>query len=567
MLGRPSPLRSRRVLITVTALAGIVLLLGALALLDWRSHLLRDALSRQATARGQQQLLGRQIDDARQSFHRALRLDIRNAEARLALAKLEIAAGRAEHAYLELQTLTEQHPESTAAWLELARLMLDRGLIDEPEAALGQALERAPASAETFHLRAMARQRLNRYYSAWIDLQRKQALLPEADKPGSPPPSLELRAEELDKLPARVAALLPQPPLADRVARPAPTDEDRFEGGLPRERWPGALATTRHELQQSLQKSDVAAAQKIADKARRQYPHTVYGPWLQGIVQLAQNRPAEAEAALREALALAPRSRLVLTGLTKIWAQTQGAAYAGEQLTAIAERDPAYGFARHMAAVAYLKGRQPVKAETVLRQGIEQQPGMAEPYRELARFYLELDRLGDAVTVCEQGLVAHPGSSALLALRARIAAAGPDAAPAIAAYKRHLAVAPDSQESRAQLARLLATTRDDEASRQRARHLIATLELDAPLAPSVQDAAGVVLLKSGETKKALEWLKVAAANAPDEPAIRYHLAMALAKSGDKAAAKLEVQAALASERPFAERLEAQRLLRELSSGQ
>lgn len=540
-----------------------VVLLAAMLTTAWHSPLARRQVAGLYAAQAQHQLERKEIDAARGNYRRAVQLSPEIAAPRLELARLELAEQRPEHAYLELQTLTELHPELTAAWLELAQLMLDRGLLEEPEQALGRALEAMPTSPEALQLRAIARQRLNRHYSAWIDLRQRQSLLPANAENEALKQRLDQAGANLGTLPALLQTLLPPSPDPAPEAHAVPADEDRFDGGLPRERWPGALATLRQQLQAAFKKQDLAAAQKIADHARTLYPGTIYGPWLAGIVHLAQNQSATAEANLREALVLAPRSRLVLTGLTKIWVQTKGAAYAGEQLTALAERDPGYGFARHMAAVAYLKGRQPAKAETVLRQGIEQLPVSPVPYRELTRFYLELDRAGDAATICKQGLVASPRDPPLLALRARVAVALKDDAAAISAYEQHLAVAPDSQDSRAQLARLLMTTRDDDASRQRAQQLVATLDIDAPTSPTVQDAAGVVVLKAGQTQRALEWLAVAAVNAPEDPAIQYHLASAHAQNRSPELARKALRLALDSEKPFAERLEAQRLLRTL----
>lgn len=541
----------------------VALLLTGAATLGWHSPWLRQQIGQVIAARAGRQAAANDIDAARNNYHRALRFAPRLADARLYLAQLELAQLRPEHAYLELQTLTELHPELAAAWLELAQLMLERGLREEPAQALNRALAIAPDNLPALQLRATLRHDLGQHYGAWLDLRHQLALLPASPQNDARRQRLDQGEADAGKIPALLQALLP--PLARTPAdqHAAQPDEDRFDGGLPRERWPGGLATLRQQLQTALKKQDLAAAQQLAKKAQQLYPDTVYGPWLQGIVHLAQKQLSEAEVDLRDALAQAPRSRLVITGLTKIWVQTKGAAYAGEQLTQLAARDPDDGFALHMAAVAYLKGRQPTKAEAVLRKGMEWLPQAPQSYRELARFYLELDRAGDASSLCEQGLKLQPQDAPLLSLRARILTALKDNEAAIAAYEQHLRVASDSQESRGMLAKLLVTTRKDAASQQRAHQLVGTLEIDAPTSPAVQDAAGWVTLLAGQPTRALEWLKVAAANAPDEPAIRFHLASAYAQTKDIDAARREVRLSLDSEKPFGERLEAQRLLREL----
>ena len=63
----------------------------------------------------------------------------------------------------------------------------------------------------------------------------------------------------------------------------------------------------------------------------------------------------------------------------------------------------------------------------------------------------------------------------------------------------------------------------------------------APQSAAVIDTLGLVLLEKGDTKRATELLKQAAGLAPKAADIRWHYVQALAKSGDKVAAKAEAQ--------------------------
>ena len=114
----------------------------------------------------------------------------------------------------------------------------------------------------------------------------------------------------------------------------------------------------------------------------------------------------------------------------------------------------------------------------------------------------------------------------------------------------------------AQLARLLARTRTDAASRQRALRLVRDLELDWPADPEVLAAMGAATLSAGgDPRRALPWLQAARDGSPDDPGIRYHLALAWSRAGDRSAARRELQEALKSGRPFDEEPEARRLSR------
>jgi putative PEP-CTERM system TPR-repeat lipoprotein len=80
---------------------------------------------------------------------------------------------------------------------------------------------------------------------------------------------------------------------------------------------------------------------------------------------------------------------------------------------------------------------------------------------------------------------------------------------------------------------------------------------------SVMDTLGWMLVEQGNTQRGLPLLQKAAAGAPALPEIRYHLAVGLHKSGDKAGARKELESLLAQNKPFAQLEEARSLLKTL----
>jgi putative PEP-CTERM system TPR-repeat lipoprotein len=80
---------------------------------------------------------------------------------------------------------------------------------------------------------------------------------------------------------------------------------------------------------------------------------------------------------------------------------------------------------------------------------------------------------------------------------------------------------------------------------------------------SVMDTLGWMLVEQGNTQRGLPLLQKAAAGAPALPEVRYHLAVALNKSGDKAGARKELEALLAQNKSFAQLEEARSLLKTL----
>ncbi|OBV37748.1 XrtA/PEP-CTERM system TPR-repeat protein PrsT [Janthinobacterium psychrotolerans] len=85
----------------------------------------------------------------------------------------------------------------------------------------------------------------------------------------------------------------------------------------------------------------------------------------------------------------------------------------------------------------------------------------------------------------------------------------------------------------------------------------------APDNPAVLDTFGWIALEQGDTKRATELLRRAASLAPNAAEIQYHLAAALARTGDKPAARKRLEQLLAANKDFAQRAEAQALLARL----
>jgi len=85
----------------------------------------------------------------------------------------------------------------------------------------------------------------------------------------------------------------------------------------------------------------------------------------------------------------------------------------------------------------------------------------------------------------------------------------------------------------------------------------------APRHPVVMDTLGWVLVQQGQAARGLALLQKASAAAPGARDIRYHLAQALAKTGDNAGARRELEVILAGASPFAQAEEAKALLKQL----
>jgi predicted Zn-dependent protease len=89
----------------------------------------------------------------------------------------------------------------------------------------------------------------------------------------------------------------------------------------------------------------------------------------------------------------------------------------------------------------------------------------------------------------------------------------------------------------------------------------------APESPEVNDTLGWTLAGKGDVKEAVSLLSNAHQKRPDDPAVSYHFAAVLAKEGQRNEAMGVLKPALASGKPFDDRLQAEALEKTLASGQ
>jgi len=464
---------------------------------------------------------------------------------------------------VELESLAELHPDDAEGWIALADLMVKRGWLEAPEAALDRALEAAPRRAEPHALRADLRFRLGRYHGARVDVD---AALASAAESSDAARSARLTLARVALRTGRASA----PGTEDGAPVPAAPRRSRDDaqidvGGLgtwAREAWPGRLGEMRRQLEASIRQQGWAEARGIVDSAHRAYPDSVFAPYLGGILELARGNAEEAERQLSEALVAAPRNPAVVSALARAWSRKKNAAFAGEQLLRLAERDRSFALARYLAARAYVEARDPIHAEAALRRGLALQPDSPVPYQHLADYYFGLDRSPEALAICEQGLQRFPRNLAIRMMLAQVSASVGRTAEAARAYEAVLSARPDLDIVEYRLAMLLASQEGEPAFGQRAARLLEDLHDDRPSDPLLVDVLGWLHYRAGDGDRARDLLQAAVKNVPEEPRPHFHLAVLYAHEGKRDLARTELDAALGSGRPFAERLDALRMLRE-----
>ena len=488
------------------------------------------------------------------------------------MAYLLAERGREREAITILQELVSTHSGSPAAWgaqLTLARIYLRARKPEPARKQLDALLLQRSRDEDALALRAIIDAAGGRVEAALAQLDAALESLPTSrvlrDVRG------RLQSARTD--PAGVAVLVaemtsrdlgPAPVASSRVLAEAQMGSGKF-AALAREHWAGRLAQMRQALEAQLRQQNWNTAERIVASAQQAYAGTAFAPFLAGVLELARGNADQAEKDFSESLAAAPRSPVVAAALAKTWSRRNGAAFAGEQLMRLTERDAGFTFASYLAARAYMDSHDPTQAEVVLRRGIELQPSSPLPYRHLADYYLEVDRPADALATCQQGLERLPHDIDLELMLAQVSADLGRAKEAIRIYDDVLSRRPDLDVVEYKLAALVASQDKDEESPRRSVQIVQHLHSDMPSDPLLLDTLGWVHFRAGLTMRARELVLAAVNASPDEPSPHFHLALIYAREKKAALARAELQAAVDSRRPFTERLDALRLLRENSS--
>jgi tetratricopeptide (TPR) repeat protein len=541
-------------------------------------------------AQARSQIASKAFDQARSSLFEAIRLQPLAAEPRRQLAFLEKSLGNNDLALLALQNLTEMHPEDPDAWIGLAGQMMKSGLLEAPEAALDAAIDLNPDRGDARLLRGRIRFRLGRYAGALQDARVAVAAYPgdAASRelivqslvhavgvtsaaealhealtivpPIRPLLAMQAGLQQAGSDPAVLTSPVFGPaPAPPRRSRPDATSDQGSLGAWTREQWPGRLSEIRKSLDVAIKAGNWDEANRIVETSSKDAPSTAFPPYLAGWLALAQGKIDLAEQRFQEALAIAPRMPAVLGALGKTWSRRGGAAYAAQRLMALAERDPGSPLVRYMAARAFIEAGDPPRAEGALRRGLELQPDSPVPFRHLTDYYFGLDRAQEALGICRQGLARFPTDSTLQMMLPQIHASVGQRAAAVEAYRALVARRPDLDLAQYKLATLLSI---DPTARPAFLAALQPLQGDRPSDPYLLDALGWMNHQAGDEGRAVGLLQHASELAPEEPTFHYHLAIVYRASGNPARAREALQAALDSPRPFAERLDAMRLVRQ-----
>lgn len=266
-----------------------------------------------------------------------------------------------------------------------------------------------------------------------------------------------------------------------------------------------------------------------------------------------------AQKSLQKSIRLAPNyldAHIALAGLYAALGQQEAAL---QEARAIQTLNPQSSTGYNLEAELAARFKKPDASLQALARAYQTAPSSDT----VATYHLALLRAGkpaQAEQVAQQWLKQHANDSVFRMYLAGIYLQKQQTSQAIAEYQQILKTVPNHVMALNNLAALL-EEQNDPASRGYAQRAYGL----QPENPVVMDTYGWSLLQQGKTQDAAPLLKQAALATPKSPAVQYHWAAALAKSGQNAEAQALLQKLLASPLRFSERDKANALLKTIEA--
>jgi len=267
---------------------------------------------------------------------------------------------------------------------------------------------------------------------------------------------------------------------------------------------------------------------------------------------MARNLPGAAYS-LEKALSDKPDYLPAQSMLAEVEARQGDFARAEQRARQIVQKYPSKAIGHTLLGTVALSRGQIGPAVESLRRAHQIEPTTDSALR-LVRTMFSQDRKA-AVQVAEQWIKSQPQDRAVRKLLAEGQVRAGNFTAARGLYDELLKLAPTDVEVMNNQANVLMQLKDPMALKMAERALAAS-----PSTPIVIDTAGWAAFLAGQPDRALQLLRDARLRDPANPAIRYHLAVVLAKAGRKAEALEELEAALRGKIAFDAQADAEALL-------
>ena len=551
---------------------------------------------------GEVYLQSNEFAKAAQFFEKAAMLDPKSAGARTGLGLSRLASGEMDHALADLESASQLDSVKYQADILLVTSHLRQGNYDQALKALQTLEKKQPDNPLTYNLKAAiyigkkdttaARKHLEHALELQPTYVPAAANLAQLDLQEKNPQAARRRLEAiLGKDKDNVQALLTLANLGPRLGATQKEQVEWLERA--RKASPGSVQTQLMLARFYARTGDAKKALEAAQQAQAISPDNLEVLDALGGIQIAAGEKEQALVTYRKLATLQPKSPAVLYRLAAAQAASADQAAAATTLKKALALKP--DFIDAQAALTGLEIRaghfpeamkiarevQNQAAKSALGFVLEGDVLMAEKkFAEAARAYETADAIGKSglLTIkmhtayaqagkpewaerrLAQWLKQSPDDAAVRLYAADVSLKSRKYQSAIEHYEWLLQKQPDNVLALNNLAWAYQQVKDARAleTAERAYKL-------KPDSSAVADTLGGLLVEQGDITRGVDMLQKAIAAAPDAHEIRYHLAQAWLKAGDKVKARNELEGLLATDSKFPQRAEAMNLLKQLNN--
>jgi putative PEP-CTERM system TPR-repeat lipoprotein len=473
--------------------------------------------------------------DALPLLEQAVAQDAFFVPAKARIATIQYAEGNREQAHATIDETLARAPNDVTALLVKARLLVSEGRFPE-------AMVRAQAAVRADQRSALANYLVGSIAASTGDLDAAVASFNEvlALNPRAVSAQLALARIELRRGRADSSVQLAQEALSNAPDSPG-ARLFLARGLLAR----GAVAQSETETRWLLERFPDAAPVHVQ----------------LGSIAMARRDLAGARRAFEKAQSLDDRSLEARAGLIAVDLAEKRTAEARTRADALLALPGGRSAAVLLAARTYAAVGDAARAERTLRAAVEADPSNYAAFELLGRLYIGQRRLDDALREFETITSRQPDSVSAHTLVAMIYQAQGRLKESKERYERVMQIDSKAAVAANNLAWLYA---EEGENLDLALQLAQTARQQLPEQPEVSDTLGYIYLRKELPALAIPAFQESIDRDPNNATYHYRLGVALARIGDKAAARRALERALALKSDFAEASEARQLLASLS---
>jgi tetratricopeptide (TPR) repeat protein len=297
--------------------------------------------------------------------------------------------------------------------------------------------------------------------------------------------------------------------------------------------------------------AQLAAARADFDAARQGAPNSPLPHVNLADAAAAERKWDEAGQHLEQALALDRTNFQALTALINLGVATGKVGEVRARVERLTQEQPQNASLQFLLGQAYRNGTEqepadPQRAEAALRRAVELDPDFMQAYTALAEIYFGTQQPDRAIGEYKKITERRPDDFVAFRNIGLIESSRNNHDAAAEYYRRVLSIRPDEPIAANNLAALYGD--HGQGNPEEAIRLAQDVLRRYPNEPGFADTLGWVYYRRGLYRDSVEQLKRAVEGAAkrggDNSLYRYHLGAALAKNGDKAAARRELQKSL-----------------------